>query len=278
MEFFYHLLIAGIIILALRVIVRRNRTPNPTTREPENPATGVLFRDCERRKALPIESPPRTNTGLAGFIDVETTGLSAEIDEIIELAVYLFAFDRQTGDVPGIVDSYCGLREPAVPISIEARAINGISVDMVKGMRLDTSAVTSILARTEFLLAHNAHFDRDFVVKLFPEAATRPWLCSMRHVDWQAEGCKSRSLQKLLIRFGISRATGHRAASDTASALTLISLRASNGRPFMWQILEAKNNGNCIGSRPAMLRTGVDQYRRRGYEKRVGAGGSLRNL
>jgi DNA polymerase-3 subunit epsilon len=267
MELFYCLLIVGITILALRAAIRPKQTPPLRAPEPENPATGPLVRGFELRKALPVENLQTMDTGLAGFIDVETTGLSPQTDEIIELAVYLFAFDRNTGDVLRVVDSYCGLREPAVPISTEASGINGISWNMVKGMRLDASAVTSILARTEFLLAHNAQFDRRFVVRLFPEAAARPWFCSMRHIDWQAEGCESRSLQKLLTRFELTMETGHRAATDTASALALISLRASNGRPFMWQILEAKNNGNCIGPRPGVLRTGAAQYRRRVYEK-----------
>ena len=49
--------------------------------------------------------------GLAAFLDTETTGL-AEDDEVIELSIALFEFDREAGSFVGSIDRYTGLREP----------------------------------------------------------------------------------------------------------------------------------------------------------------------
>ncbi|MHB8947325.1 MAG: exonuclease domain-containing protein, partial [Bacillota bacterium] len=73
------------------------------------------------------------DVGIAGFVDVETTGLSAWSDEIVEFALVLFAFGRHTGRIVGVVEEYVGMREPSVPIHPRASAINGITVDMVRG-------------------------------------------------------------------------------------------------------------------------------------------------
>jgi DNA polymerase III subunit epsilon len=195
------------------------------------------------REQLPPQAP---NTGLAAFVDVETTGLSIYTDEVIELAADLFVFNRHSGEVVDIVQSYCGYREPSVPINPHATAVHHITHDMVRGQRLNEPLVRSVLDRAEFVIAHNAHFDRKFTVPLFPEAAVRPWLCSMRHVNWHAEGCEARNLPALLEHFGISRSAAHRAGSDSAAGLALLMSRSSDGRPFLWQIVQAQNSGQCI--------------------------------
>ncbi|HLN62732.1 MAG TPA: hypothetical protein VK464_14400 [Symbiobacteriaceae bacterium] len=72
---------------------------------------------------------------VAGYVDVETTGLSPYYDEIIELALVLSAFDITTGDVLGVVDSYVGLREPSCPISEGAWAEHGCKSARVLPLR-----------------------------------------------------------------------------------------------------------------------------------------------
>lgn len=175
--------------------------------------------------------------GLAAVVDVETTGLSPWRDEIVELAALLFAFERATGQICGVVDEYTGLREPSVPISPEAARVNGITPEMVRGQRLDQARVETIFRRAEFLVAHNASFDRGFVTRLFPLTKQKLWLCSMRHVDWRAMGFASAALQSLLRHHGIQVQRAHRGGDDARATLDLLSCQGPDGRPYFYWLL-----------------------------------------
>src|SRR5690625_1890713 len=148
--------------------------------------------------------------GLAGFIDVETTGLSPYTDEIVELAIALFAFDRAQSTIVGVVDEYVGLREPSKNIPPQATRVHGITDDDVRGQQLDNTKIKQLVQQAEFLVAHNAAFDRGFVTRLFPTTKQKLWLCSMRSVDWHGRGYGSRALQALLQAHGIHVTRAHR--------------------------------------------------------------------
>jgi DNA polymerase-3 subunit epsilon len=175
--------------------------------------------------------------GLACFVDVETTGLSPQTEEVVELALVLFAFDRSTGEILGVVDEYVGLREPTKPIPPQATKIHGITNAMVKGARLDFDRVESILTRAEFLVAHNARFDRPFAAALSPTAAEKQWVCSMNGIDWYGYGFESKGLQQLLKAHGIRPDKAHRALSDVRASLSLLARHSSKGKPYFADLL-----------------------------------------
>ena len=106
--------------------------------------------------------------GLAGFIDVETTGLSPYTDEIVEFAMVLFAFDRTESSIVGVVDEYVGLREPGRNIPPQATRVHGITDADVVGQQLDHAKIKQLIQQAEFFVAHNASFDQGFVTRLFP--------------------------------------------------------------------------------------------------------------
>ncbi|MGE5673405.1 MAG: exonuclease domain-containing protein, partial [Mycobacterium leprae] len=164
---------------------------------------------------------PDADTGLGCILDTETTGLGST-DEAIELALLLFAYQRSTGTVLGVVDEYAGLREPTVPIQPGAEAVHGISAAEVRGQQLDYLRVESILARAEFIIAHNASFDYRFVCPLSETAKEKPWLCSMTGVDWYGKGFQSRALQRLLGEHKIRLPQAHRAMADVYGVLYLL--------------------------------------------------------
>jgi DNA polymerase III subunit epsilon len=177
--------------------------------------------------------------GIGGFIDVETTGLNPHRDEIIELALILFAFHRETHLIAGIVDEYSGLREPSVSISPGAARVNGITMDEVRGRQLDDERVNGMISRAEFLIAHNASFDRSFVSGIYRIAAMKPWFCSMNGINWYRTGCSSRSLQNLLMNHGIRPIKAHRADGDVLAALQLLARLNSEGRYYLDELLGA---------------------------------------
>ncbi|HWI57797.1 MAG TPA: exonuclease domain-containing protein [Bacillota bacterium] len=165
---------------------------------------------------------PGPETGLACILDTETTGLGAA-DEAIELAMVLFAYNRNDGTVLGIVDRYTGLREPTVPIGQGAYQVHGISAEAVRGKRLDFDRVESILHRAEFIIAHNAPFDQRYVFKLSDTAREKPWLCSMNGIDWYRKGFGTKALQGLLAKHTIAAGQAHRALDDVLGVLHLLS-------------------------------------------------------
>lgn len=181
----------------------------------------------------------RPEWGLAGFIDVETTGLSPYYDEVVELALVLFAFARETGEIMGIVDEYVGLREPSCPIPSAATAVHGLTLDNVRGCSLDCGAIERLVGRAEFLVAHNAGFDRAFVERLVPLVGKKRWLCSMRGVDWRAKGFSSRALQFLLRAHRIETAHAHRGEDDVKGTLRLLAHCPPGSRPYFAELLEA---------------------------------------
>src|SRR5690606_30982181 len=103
--------------------------------------------------------------GIAGFIDVETTGLDPATDEIVEFALVQFTFDRDTGTIVRTIGEYVGLRQPSKPIPKEASRIHGITDQDVKGCRLDDGRILRMLGECEFVVAHNARFDFGFVTR-----------------------------------------------------------------------------------------------------------------
>lgn len=170
-------------------------------------------------------------TGVAGCIDVETTGLYPGFDEIIELALVLFSYDRQ--GITGIIDSYCGLREPLVEISSGAFRVHGLTKEDLQGERLDLERIKDMIDRADFLVAHNAAFDRGFVSKIIPAVKRKPWFCSMSGVSWRG----GRSLQALLDRHGIVPDQAHRALADVEGVLALLSKVNGLGQTYFTEML-----------------------------------------
>lgn len=175
---------------------------------------------------------------LAGFIDVETTGLSAAYDEVVEFAIVLFAFDPETGEIAGVVDEYVGLRDPRRPIPPGATAVHGIRDADVRGKRLDDRRIRRLIDQAEFLVAHNAGFDRGFVERLFPEVREKPWYCSMNGVPWKRLGFASKGLQNLLRDHHIRVTRAHRGLDDVLGALTLLASVGPEGRCYFKYIVE----------------------------------------
>lgn len=177
-------------------------------------------------------------SGIACFLDVETTGLSQVNDEIVEIALYLFEFNRESGEIGGIVDQYVALRDPGKRIPSYATKIHGIKDDDVKGKKLDHHVIEAMIHRAEFMVAHNATFDRGFVSRLFNACSSKPWLCSMRGIDWKRKGFNSRALQNLLREHGIKVDKAHRAEDDVKAALMLLSKQGDAGKTYFGELLE----------------------------------------
>ncbi len=176
---------------------------------------------------------------VAGLIDVETTGLDRYRDDVVELSLVLFSFSPSHGEIIEVIDTYVGLQEPSKPISPGAARVHGIGDEQVRGKALDSERVSTMLARAQLLIAHNATFDYAFVTRLFAHAAEKPWYCTMNGINWRKEGYRSKGLQNLLAANGVEVARAHRALYDVNGVLELLVCRAQSGEPYLCQLVRS---------------------------------------
>ena len=110
----------------------------------------------------------RSRRGL--FVDVETTGLDTETDEIIEVALLPFDYDPATGEIAAVHEDQAldELRDPGIPIPAESSQVHGITDDAVKGKVVDDDRLNTLVAEADLIIAHNAAFDRPMLERVWP--------------------------------------------------------------------------------------------------------------
>ena len=174
------------------------------------------IRRMDRR--LPGGPRPPTLTGLA--VDVETTGTDHRRHEVIEVAMCRFLMNEHGRIVEtGLMRDW--FEQPAEPISAEITRLTGLTDDDVRGRVIPEGEATALLLGSDFVVAHNARFDRGFLEKKLPLGAGRPWVCSMHDVEWDEEGFGKRDLTALLGRIGLFF-DAHRADADVDALLHLL--------------------------------------------------------
>ncbi len=187
-------------------------------------------------EAQPI--PAGADVGIGLVLDTETTGCE-DHDKIVELGMISFAYNRQTGQIYHALDRFNALEDPGMPISPEASAVNGITDDMVKGHRIDDDAVQSMVGSVDFVIAHNAGFDRPYCERRFSFFKAKKWACSYSQMDWAAVGVESSKLEYIAYRLGFFY-DAHRAENDCLALLNALRLPllCLNGTNAMALVLE----------------------------------------
>lgn len=161
---------------------------------------------------------------VAVIIDVETTGLNAETDRIIELGMTKIRYDTATGVLTEVVASESLLEDPGIPITAEITRLTGIDQSMVAGHRIVDEHVTRFVEGAGLIIAHNAGFDRPFVDRRFPALKNALWACSLNGVDWAGLGQSSRKLEALLAAYGYFY-DAHRASTDCLALAWLMLIK-----------------------------------------------------
>lgn len=155
------------------------------------------------------------------IVDVETTGLEASKDKVIEIGICEFGWED--GASPILLNMYGGLQDPGSALPPEITKITGITDAALRGQEIDWQLVRSLWERATIVIAHNAQFDRSFLMAR-PELRDMPkhWACSVRHIDWEEQGMGSRKLQYLAADHGFVNPFAHRALFDCATTFRLV--------------------------------------------------------
>tara|TARA_Y100000590_G_scaffold153590_3_gene176367 strand:- start:172 stop:1044 length:873 start_codon:yes stop_codon:yes gene_type:complete len=156
------------------------------------------------------------------FLDTETTGKDTYNDKIIEIGMKCISFDKVNGTIIEIIDTYQGLEDPQVPIDPEATMVNGINDEMVKDKLIEWEKVSSIINKSDLIVAHNAKFDRGFLDRYIDVSKEKVWGCSMSDIDWLQKGFPGRGLEMLSVWHGFYF-DSHRGMADVDAMIYLIS-------------------------------------------------------
>lgn len=184
--------------------------------------------------------PAGSDIRRAVFVDTETTGLDHDTDEVIELALLPFEYERATGRIVRVdeANALSALRQPSFPIPEESARVHGITDADVAGKTIEADAVRAVIEPAQLIIAHNAAFDRPMVEKLWPIFEQKHWACSFIDIDWKAEGLGSAKLDYLLMKAGWFH-DGHRALSDALATVFLLTLPLpSSGRSGLKALLD----------------------------------------
>jgi DNA polymerase-3 subunit epsilon len=175
-----------------------------------------------------------TKTGI--LLDVETTGLDRQKDEVIELGMVKFDY-LPDGCIAGLRDVFSAFNEPSNPIPPEVTALTGITKDMVAGHRIDEAAVSSFADEAVIIIAHNAGFDRKFAERYWP-FQRKAWGCSATEVEWRRHGFEGSRLGYLLNGAGLFH-QAHRAVDDCHALLEILAFKLPMiGKPALAVLLE----------------------------------------
>ena len=227
-----------------------------------------VIRRLKPRLKFPAATGPVKRVAV---LDTETTGLSAASDRIIELAIVVVDIDTTSGMPVGEVAVFDGFEDPGRPIPAEVQTLTGITDDMVRGHHLDLAEVNRIMTGVEWVVAHNAGFDRPFVEQRLPFFCDLPWACSFADISWKQLGQGSAKLETLAAAFGFFY-DAHRADMDCHALLALLSQPIGDPAQTGWHyLLEALQRPQYLLQATGAPFDAKDYLKARGYRWDGGA-------
>lgn len=175
---------------------------------------------------LPLEWERRNYAAL----DVETTGLDAYNDRVVEIGIVQFSFDADGALVEE--RNWQSLINPGIAIPASATAIHGITDFDVFASPFfrEVAAELAGLLEGRVMVAHNAPFDAGFITKEFerlrlasPVKETADSLILLRRA---VPNLLSYSLGKAAFTLGVDTGSSHRALDDARTCMHLFTLSA----------------------------------------------------
>ncbi len=153
------------------------------------------------------------------FLDVETTGLDAQKDRVIEVG--LVKIDKN-----GKTETYSQLINPGFKISKEIRDLTGIKYkELTKAPFFDEvlPQLTELL-RVDLFVAHNAKFDYDFISSEFQRLQTPislPYIDTVKLAKAFYPNYLTYNLDSIITRLKLKIDKRHRALDDSQVLVSL---------------------------------------------------------
>jgi len=185
------------------------------------------------------------------IIDIETTGGSAKLEKITEIAVYLHDGEKITGE-------YNTLVNPERNIPYYITNLTGITNEMVENAPRFYEIAKQIVELTEgrIFVAHNARFDYSFIMQEFKSLGynfKRSILDTVSLSRRLFPGYRSYSLGNICRELKIEINDRHRAAGDALATVKLFELLTERDRE-----LSFGNSGLIRNTRLSKLNPHLD--------------------
>jgi len=216
------------------------------------------------------------STKTAILLDVETTGLDQQKDEIIELGMVKFDY-LPDGRIAGLREVFSSFNEPSELIPPDVIALTGITNEMVAGHRIDEAVVSSFAEDAVIVIAHNAGFDRKFAERYWPIFQRKAWGCSATEVEWRKHGFEGSRLGYLLNGAGFFH-QAHRAVDDCHALLEVLAFELPPARGSALAVLleQARKKTMRVWAEQSPFEL-KDALKRRGYRWSDGSDGRPRS-
>ena len=148
------------------------------------------------------------------ILDLETTGLDPEKDEVIEIGAILYSVENQAvlQQVSTLFPVSQNPQEHTNKIKAEAtKSFNPFEIEY------DYKWLDDMVFQSDYLIAHNADFDKQWLITKGHDYSYRPyeknWLCTLNDFVWP-HNHKPSNLITTALNHGIGVTKAHRALSD----------------------------------------------------------------
>lgn len=171
----------------------------------------------ERQKGKSLLNLPKDYC----VVDLETTGLDSEYDEILELAAIRVRNNQ-------VVDTYSQLVKPEEEIDEFIQRLTGITNEMIANAENIEITLPKFLAFVgdDILVGHNVNFDINFIydnlMRLKNISFCSDYVDTMRISRHVLPEMKHHRLKDLVKKFGIFHEQEHRALSDCRATFEVI--------------------------------------------------------
>ena len=227
-----------------------------------------------RQVNVPNQSDAKIYRGI--YLDTETTGISHTDDDVIQICMlpFIYTLNASTNQMQiiGVYPPYVGFHEPSEPLSQEIIDLTGITMDMLVGQSLDLEKIEGLLEKTDFIIAHNAAFDRPFTHSISAQFAEKKWACSMSDVPWRSLGFESLKLTHLAADLGFFFEP-HQADKDCLAGLAILAQNDKDGESFFHKMIAAAEKDSITMRAENAPFEAKDILKARGYSWKDGSDG-----
>lgn len=163
-----------------------------------------------------------SNLGKWAVIDIETTGIDAGYDQIIDIGFYQF-------EGTNLIREFSSLVRTEVPLSQFIQKLTGIKQKQINCAPVWSRIEPELVSlEGHYLLAHNASFEESFLAKYFENLGSKrekeSYQDSLYFLSLIFPERSSMNLESILIDLGIAEKEQHRGLSDSRDLLRVVLL------------------------------------------------------